>query len=601
MRLALKSALLLIVFYGVGMGAMTLWLGYSRIRSESAFIEETLALLGREKAAALDEAIRDTDRASDLLAQGRLRMEIESSVANSGIVTSISVVDSGGRVTASDRLDAGAQLAPPHAIFKGKGPAEAFALPSRGLFRRQEHMLYLPLWRGEELAGYMRITFESERIQEIVLGIQKRLYVEMAIGLGLIAIGAIFLQAQLTRQARVLTRELDAAIASEPSGARASEDEFASVFQAAQRVRSALADARREGTQAGQRIGALTDVLRVGLVWCRPDKGLDFANRRALELFGVESLDALKSEWGVVAAPAVAAMQAIHGNGSARSEPVTLAVGSPPRMLRVQVYCIETKGCEGFIGLVTDPEIVEVLEEDVRLAAQMQSLARVYRTAVHELRSPLSAIIVNMDLLRDTFNTFDRSDPSVQEIQQRYVAVVQDEMTRLNDSLVQMLTHVAPLTRKQEKCDLRALIVDLGTLIGEQARRQGVDVTMNLPQSPLVVTGHSDRIKQAFLNIVVNALEAMPRGGTLDLNLHARDGLALARFTDTGRGLPEGLIEKIFEKDFTTKSGGTGTGLFVARALVEQHGGAIRATSTPGTGTSFEIALPLTPKAAKES
>jgi signal transduction histidine kinase len=107
------------------------------------------------------------------------------------------------------------------------------------------------------------------------------------------------------------------------------------------------------------------------------------------------------------------------------------------------------------------------------------------------------------------------------------------------------------------------------------------------------VRGYPDRLRQAFLNITVNALEAMPRGGRLVVETLRDEGRVSVIFEDSGPGIAPEDLKRIYEPDFSTKEGGSGIGLYVARALVELHGGEIRVESARGRGTRVRVSLPL--------
>ena len=117
-----------------------------------------------------------------------------------------------------------------------------------------------------------------------------------------------------------------------------------------------------------------------------------------------------------------------------------------------------------------------------------------------------------------------------------------------------------------------------------------------MPDSPVVLVGYRDRLKQSLLNVAVNALEAMPGGGRMSLELVVDGTFALTRVTDTGRGVPTDSLARIYDRDFTTKGSGSGIGLYVARTLVEMHGGEIQVESEEGRGTSVEVRLPIVPR-----
>ena len=117
-------------------------------------------------------------------------------------------------------------------------------------------------------------------------------------------------------------------------------------------------------------------------------------------------------------------------------------------------------------------------------------------------------------------------------------------------------------------------------------------MTCALPSAPVALVGHGDRLKQALLNILINALEAMPDGGELTIALEPAAGAARISVRDTGPGIPPELLERIYQMHFTSKTGGTGVGLYVARSVVQSHGGMIDVQAGDTGGTVFTVTLP---------
>ncbi len=593
MRLVLRSVAVLLAAYVLLMGGFLVWLTWSGLRSEKLIVEETLTLLARDKAALLDEWIRDARDRTDLVAGDRLHRRLMEVLERSDIVTSITVVDADGRVMASDRTRAGTLLPSALATFKGPGKPEPFAQRIPGLMNRDHHVLFLPTWDGMRLAGYVRTTIRSTQITDFTQALRERLGREIVLGLALVALAAIVFHLQLVAHARRVSRYIDARAREGSAVPPSGDDEFSSVYRAADRMGEALDAARRQEESSASRFGQVSDVLRVGLLWFRPDKELDFVNRRACAMIGASDEQEFRMRWNENAGAGVDRMAELHDSSATRSEPIDMNLGDPPRSLRVQFYRIGTVDCEGFIGLMTDPEVIESIEDDLFLASQMKSLGRVCRTITHELRSPLGAMIMNMDLLRESLAEARAPDPAVRSAQERYVGVVQNELERLNQTLLEMLDQVAPMSQKPERVDLHPLLRDLGTLLAEQARRQRVELRLEL-SDPSTVLGRRDHLKQAILNVAINALEAMPRGGQLTIELTRQNGVAQVRCCDTGPGIPAEAREKVFEMGFSTKDSGTGTGLYLARMIVDQHGGTIGATDAPSGGACIQIELPST-------
>jgi two-component system sensor histidine kinase HydH len=274
------------------------------------------------------------------------------------------------------------------------------------------------------------------------------------------------------------------------------------------------------------------------------------------------------------------------------SSMVSLPLPDGGRDLRVESYRLgESEGPS--LLLLNDPRLFETLEVDVRLASQLEGVARTYRTVAHELRAPLSAVMINLDLLRESLVDADSGDDLVRESRKRYVSILGEEFSRLNRSLADLLTQTAPPNQPPKPVDVCGLVRDLGTLLAPQARRQGVRLRLQVPETPISVSGYRDRLKQALLNICVNALEAMSEGGDMTIDVARRDGIVAISVQDTGAGIEPELLPRIYESDFTTKGGGNGIGLHVARALVELHGGRIEVQSRVGEGARVDVNLPL--------
>jgi signal transduction histidine kinase len=235
----------------------------------------------------------------------------------------------------------------------------------------------------------------------------------------------------------------------------------------------------------------------------------------------------------------------------------------------------------------------EALMTDLRLAAQLRGLAGVFMAAAHDLKAPLNALTLNVELMRRAVGREVEAAPEVRAKLERYLAVLEGEIGQIDRALTTVLVEALPGSAGEEAFDLRDLIVELGRLLAPQARRQGVELSTRLPERPVRIKGFRDRLKQALLNLAVNGLEAMPRGGTLSLCLAAEDGHARIIVGDTGPGIPAEIVPRIFDLHFTTKASGTGIGLHVARSVVTSAGGEIEVETAPQKGTSFVIQLPV--------
>jgi signal transduction histidine kinase len=594
MRLGVKATLLLAGGYALLMIAFAL--GVDRwLRSfEEATTGETVRLLAREQAAILSERTYEALLVPDGASRARLRERVEDVVLMSEVVSSMTVVDEHGKVVASDRWPAGHSFPTPQALFAQSRDIRSEPLTDRPFFQGGDYAVYLPFEEDARAIGYVRMDFHSDRVADLYGHARRQVLAVALMGLSGVVVLGLLLQMQMWRRAETLRRALDDTGSLKPLRPRPPGDEFAGALAAAARVRRELTEARRVSSRMHQGLGALAQVMKVGVLLLRADHQLDFANARALELFGVSDVEGLRAWWSAHVSDFFTGMEeAAPGAGEARVVDLELP---GERRLRLEVYRQAGDDCDEYLALVHDPSVIDTLETDVRLAGQLDGLARTYRTAAHEIRSPLSALMINLDLLRESLDGDDAGDDGVRGRRETYVSVLGRELTRLNRSLAEMLTQTIPAPDSQERFDLRAMVGELGTLLAPQARRQGVELSTGMAPDAVALVGYRDRLKQAFLNIAVNALEAMPKGGQMRIEMERREDRVRVTVQDTGPGIPAELLARIYESDFTTKGGGSGIGLYVARAVVELHGGSIEAHSTVGRGTDVQVDLPLLPR-----
>lgn len=594
MRVGIKSLLLVVTGYAVLIAAFAIGIDRWLHLFEDAVTLETSNLLAREAAALLSERTLGALAAPDGTSRTLLRERIHDMTLLSEVVSSITVVDHDGKVVASDRRPSGGPAARPDAVFsKGWRPQ---LLPGSGprFFQGGDYAVDVPLVEGSQLIGYVEVQFHSERVAGLFGAARRHFLFTAVAGLaGVLILGGV-LQFHFSRQAASIAETLEDAVQNptEKRDPLLHGDEFSRALQAAGRVRQVLSAARQETSRLQVSFGALAKALKMGVLLLRRDYEPDFANSRALELLGAGSLDDLKARWPTIRAALEAGLTSIDpGEGSSPAVHLDIPGPGVPR-LRVETYRLGDAEREEYLVVLNDPEILDSLETDVRLASQLHGLARVYRTVAHELRAPLSAMMINLDLLRESLAE-EGAEGGAREDQERYVVVLREELERLNRSLSEALTQTLPPGDQRDKFDLREALAELGTLLAPQARRQGVELRTRMPDAPIVLVGYRDRLKQSFLNIAVNALEALPTGGLMNMDMETDASQVRVRVSDSGPGIPKALLDRIYDRDFTTKGTGSGIGLYVARVLVEMHGGEIRVESREGHGTQVEVRLPI--------
>ena len=175
----------------------------------------------------------------------------------------------------------------------------------------------------------------------------------------------------------------------------------------------------------------------------------------------------------------------------------------------------------------------------------------------------------------------------------RILSSIRDEVARLKRLVSDLLNYGRPARLAVETVDLSKLVAETIELVRPQADDQGVDVKVEGDGGPAEILGDRGRLKSCFSNLAINALQAMPDGGQLRARIAKLNGEIEVTFKDTGVGITEEALGKIFEPYFSTKQAGFGLGLAVTKAVVDEHHGSIEVESAPKQGTTFTVRLPV--------
>jgi len=237
---------------------------------------------------------------------------------------------------------------------------------------------------------------------------------------------------------------------------------------------------------------------------------------------------------------------------------------------------------------------LQVSFESLRRAERLSALGRLSAGLAHELRNPLSAIEGAFEII-----VRPELDP---ERREEFVALIKKELARLNGMLNHFLEFARPQTPRRRPTVVRSLMQEICSLTSDSISAKGVAIRCRESDFPVtMVSLDPDQIKEAILNMVINASEAMPAGGTIELSA-AREADAIAiNVKDEGVGVPEDHLPHVFDPFYTTKPNGTGLGLSIAHQIMEQHGGRIEVNRNPDRGMTFSLFFPLTEGGERES
>jgi signal transduction histidine kinase len=265
---------------------------------------------------------------------------------------------------------------------------------------------------------------------------------------------------------------------------------------------------------------------------------------------------------------------------------------------------------QGLGALVTlhDLESAEEIESELELSRRMAAIGRLTSGVGHEVKNPINAIVVHLELLKTKLG--DASPSAV-----RHLEVIDAEIHRL-DRVVQMLVDFSrPVELQLREQDLRSVIGDVLALAADELSTRNVTLVSRMPAYPLLANVDADLLKQAALNVIQNGAQAMPEGGRLEVVLEEDREFgripalradsqrplasslawksAVLSISDQGPGIPEEIRGKIFDLYFTTKSGGSGIGLAMTYRILQLHHGSIEVQSMKDRGTEFLLRIPL--------
>ena len=232
-----------------------------------------------------------------------------------------------------------------------------------------------------------------------------------------------------------------------------------------------------------------------------------------------------------------------------------------------------------------------LLERRARQAERLAELGTLTGGLAHEIKNPLSTVQLNLQLLEEDL----RADhPGLTRVLNR-LATVRNETARLRETLDDFLRYAGRLELDRKPTELNRLLEELVDFFTPQAQVQRVQLRLRKSEEPVTAQVDPRLIKQAVLNLMLNACQAMPGGGELMLSV-ARNGSsdALIDVVDTGPGITPEAAERIFQAYYSTKKGGTGLGLPMSKRIAQEHGGDLSVRSDPGKGSDFTLRLPLT-------
>ena len=229
---------------------------------------------------------------------------------------------------------------------------------------------------------------------------------------------------------------------------------------------------------------------------------------------------------------------------------------------------------------------LKTTQEQLLQSEKLAAMGRLTSQIAHELNNPLYGIMNTLELMKTEISPDNK--------RRKLLDMALSEIVRLSELLRKMLTFSKPDQKEKQPVDINTILDEILLLHTKQFRENDIVISTDLSEGLPMVHASKNQLRQVFLNIFNNAGDAMPNGGTLTVTTRSGDQEIFIEIVDTGTGIKEENIHKVFDAFFTTKSSvkGVGLGLSVCYGFIIEHGGDIKVESTEGSGAKFIITLP---------
>jgi two-component system sensor histidine kinase HydH len=349
-----------------------------------------------------------------------------------------------------------------------------------------------------------------------------------------------------------------------------------------------------KGSQSRLRqIRQFTDILvsslPVGLIAVGHDGTIRIFNKAAEQMVGIAAAEVLGNEPEKVLPVSLSTelkqKQLPAGGGKQKEIIIRDEQARARSLMTIALPVVDSNNrYAGNTLLLQDVSQIKDLQRELRKNERLAALGKMAAGVAHELRNPLSSI-KGLALLLKAKVQNDRQGNGTADI------LVQ-EVERLNRSIGELLDYARPHKLQLEKIDIGEVLDKAVALIAADVDSAGIALQGKYTAG-LYVHGDRDKLIQVFLNLMLNSIQAMDNGGTLKITVDREDGFVGCLVEDTGCGLDEEGVAKVFDPYFTTKSGGTGLGLAMSAKIIEEHSGTIEFRSAVGAGTAVKVSLPV--------
>ena len=453
----------------------------------------------------------------------------------------------------------------------------------------------LPMTLNDRLFGSIRLGVSTTLLRREVTGSLQQSLAVAAVALPLAWLAAMVLAQLTVRPIRAIVGQVDRIRRGEPLEATPEApggDEFQELSSQLTRLGRELQADRLSKLSEKAHLQGVVDQLEDGVIFLNPERHILFFNRAAEAVVGLPLERAVGLPIHEVLDPAHPLLPFVDhvlvGSAGIRNATVVLPHEGRDKEFLISAFHMEdAQRVMGVAVLLKDLESVKTVQSLVSYSAKLAALGRLTSGVAHEVKNPLNAMMIHVELLKE------RLEDSGVDVKQS-LEVIGSEIRRLDRVVQGFLKFMRPQELMLKPVDLNAMLQSVCALLEAESQKHGVRFILELDPDLTAVSADEELLRQAFINIVQNAVQAMPTGGAVRIRTRP-EALEWARVTvtDQGVGIAPEDVDKIFKLYYTSKVGGSGIGLSVVYRIVQLHDGTIEAKSEKGRGTAMTVRLPV--------
>lgn len=453
----------------------------------------------------------------------------------------------------------------------------------------------LPMTLNDRLFGSIRLGVSTTLLRREVTGSLQQSLAVAAVALPLAWLAAMVLAQLTVRPIRAIVGQVDRIRRGEPLEATPMAlggDEFQELSSQLTRLGRELQADRLSTLSEKAHLQGVVDQLEDGVIFLNPERHILFFNRAAEAVVGVPLERAVGLPVHEVLDPAHPLLPFVDhvllGSAGIRNATVVLPQDGRDKEFLVSAFHMEdAHRTMGVAVLLKDLESIKTVQSLVSYSAKLAALGRLTSGVAHEVKNPLNAMMIHVELLKE------RLEDSEADVK-KSLEVIGSEIRRLDRVVQGFLRFMRPQELTLKPVDLNGMLQSVCALLEAESLSHRVRFVLDLDSALPAVSGDEELLRQAFINILQNAVQAMANGGAVRIRTRPEEvDWVRVTVTDQGVGIAPEDVDKIFKLYYTSKPGGSGIGLSVVYRIVQLHDGTVEAKSELGRGTAVIVRLPV--------